>query len=737
MYYLFIQLRVIIDYLNKNKVKINNINYGDVKTYINNHFMTCYDADACLILLNLINHVIDVPIEITMKAANLFKKLSQSDIYRIDMSSDMLIRFLSNTNLKLSYHHIANYLVRHFDDENILNYIESLCNKFNIYQQLTENVQAYYYFHTFMPSGLDVSRVKSHYHQIRKDINSFSKEKITFYYTLFKYNGMQDYCADLLSINNNDNNFILGDFILNSKLTDTTYTNEISKVYQSIKNDKNNASSVHKTLALMKDNNINGAIVSFLENIHNRSKLVKENDNEFKNLLNQTFQIKKDDDDEKEFYFTLEKAKLSERIKNNIEKVMGIINHENKNLLKSNHIFMSYVLNKFTSNDKGSLTDELLLEIESDLMKLSKLSYETIEIPKELTDVSKIIDKLKVMIYLNPEMKSTIITCFPGINKLEYIHNYKIDEHSKKEYYARIEKSRDNQNAVLCNLLRSYVDSIKSESKKIVLDETTIRNAPNELLRGFNNIEEYTKKFKEHHAKLMNKYTKISKVDKRLQSLKYVEEKLELEASDLLSDQNKAKFYRSLLDKIKTIAVETKPTRFNMFRNINTYFYPNSFNKEFEKYIINNSHKYENHFHTHIRKRLLFTLTHNPHKIRGNLRNRSVILSAMKKHNTSITNYIRQNIKPHTNYILENIYNKLNKIDLKLNDNHANTEEIFQKLLNKFNININKSYTQAKNENFESLKVLLDQDIKVLNLNLAVYMIIFGVENNLPYGKII
>ena len=62
-------------------------------------------------------------------------------------------------------------------------------------------------------------------------------------------------------------------------------------------------------------------------------------------------------------------------MKKNIKRVLEIIYHDTKNIIKANEVFMSYARNKFVSNDTGSLTDKLLEEIQKDINKAIGYSH--------------------------------------------------------------------------------------------------------------------------------------------------------------------------------------------------------------------------------------------------------------------------------------------------------------------------------------------------------------------------
>jgi hypothetical protein len=736
-------------------------NIAPIKAFLNHHYVENFNATNCLTvlkflstnklinqeLISLIPEIFNKVVEASFQTREAFKNINNDEIL-------MFIKDYKFTNLPLNQFTISKYLVLYFEDENLLDYVYSLENRKDLLEHLTNNVTAYYHFYNNIPKAFSPGVIKKHYQKQRKNIIN-NETELQFFLTIFKCNKMFDYEADILNNWKTKDtislNFNLADFILNSKLrSGRSYFDELTKLHGKDQSDKNGSKLVQNTLAYLKDGNENFAVTNFLENLGKRINSLKDNDGQLLNLLLQAEGPEQPNPD-KEFKYVLERHKLIEIIKSDLRTLFTNIKYQSKTSFEANEKIAKYISNGFTSNNKGSYVDELLSNIKENLVKLKNIRYEDItdEVVEDSMEV--VSDKLKVLLFLEKRRYKNLffllgkdIQAFNELNKLE------INQQDKEAILKKIKSERSRYSGddlKFLDLLSQFVEYKAEDFKKVVISEHGIRNLDNSILQGYD-LNEYLKKAKEIHSRSRNKYYKV-KSHSILDNIKYLEDNLSINPLQVES-HSKSKNIENLksnLDKYKKlldIINKTSTPRFKLFKYINTEVYPRHFNHKMKDYIFNNK-TYQDKLIKFIMKRLYTQVVYYPQRLKNNrYQFRSIIQAYKNKFSSNLFDYIKFHTKlnPDNDTIMNKIFDKLESFEKDLinkKDEELFIENLFKQMcgVQGVKLDLHQKPVKDRNEQLMNLKGFLGQDQTVLDYKYAVYMILFGIENNLPLGNII
>jgi hypothetical protein len=729
-----------------------------IKAFLNYHYTESFNAVNCLTVLKLLSTNKLINNEILAFIPEVFNKIIEShfetrEIYK-DIEKDEVLTFIKEykfTHIPLDQFAISKYLVLYFDNDKLLDYIFSLPNKKSLLEHLSNNITAYYHFYGNVPKAFNQLDIRKQYQKVR-DIIKDNDTELEFFLTCFKYNKMTEYTADILNIWRSKNlealNFNLTDFVLSSKLkAGNQYHKEVMKVFNNDGQDRNGSKLVLSTLAYLKDGNDTYAVNNFLEAFEKRIRMLRDNDGQLLNLLIHTDGQTRGDP-EREMRFTLARVNLSDKIRKDLRVLFTNIRQQSTNAFQANEKIAHYIMNGFTSNTKGSYTDDLLNNIRSNLNELKNVRYEDFADEVVTDSLENILDKLKVLLFLDKRrFKILFFLLEKEFQVGDELKKIELDYQDRDNILKKIKAEKgkySGDDIKFLDLLIQFVELKAEDVKKVVIDENTMRGLNDSILEGFN-INDLIVRANEYTQRAKDKYYKVSRHDKMLESLKYLESiGIDLLKKDTQNKEEKLALYKSYLEKYKgllKIIGKRKIPQFKLFRGLNTTAFPNHFNNKMKNYIFNHI-SYRNQLVSFVLKRLYSQVLFYPHRLKGDkAKIRSLILGARSRYEAEIVNYIKShlNLKQinHEN-VFSKVLDKIQAIEADLvnkKDEEVFIENLFKQICATQGIQLDPVIKTKTPDHLANLKNLLGQDYVVLDYKCAIYMILFGVENNLALGN--
>ena len=780
--------------------------------YMNFHTKVSFDYNAAIVGLKFIFHhlgksqTVNTSARFNETISETFNKLAEiqfksrkisenDDIlqiireYRSILNSDMEFKAKQNS-LYLNEEALAKILSLTFDNSNNVNELDLLqiildiSNKQeNLLKYLTENVTAYYQLFGFSPKILSGKRLKTKYHELRaklqnKDSNSsiITANQLEFFYNLLKLNSLCDYAGDCLR---NWNEFLgtanskkqssvkvyercLADFILSSDIeADHYYNKNIDKVFKekskSINSTNNVDYLVAKTLAFLKDGNIDFAVEDFLKNIDSNIKNAKDSDKELVNFYNQMFieresVVKKEDaDGDIEFEFSLRKANLLEKLRENVIQLFSYLNEtqlDNKFRTKESFIDLFKVYKGVDEKNKGELflKNKLLARIKKDLNSLGSLTIEGVKsdlheknLQANLSDKEKlenIYAKIKVDLYQDDykyQLLSNILN--RNIIHVSDIFNLELNEKEKKSLLDNIQRSMfsisDKNYSKFAKLVYEFFslkpvsfkrveyiseeDIYKTEGKKVVTPVLTPGRIKteflNEVLKTVPSLEDIIPNYKtllsnnNHNSNGESSLVITPETQSSFRSFVMANSMMNLDNYNKLYNFNKInKNISRICDRVSYYKLITlNHIKDNRQRNIIKALYTresrNSKTSQLASTAVYISHKIHNR---------------NLQKFSAEEKN----LFLLK----TLTEISSNMVSRRDNSYIESIVDEL----LKIKNIQSNISDKA--------IDSNRNKLMTTTGKVEKMKELFNQEYEVFTAKHAVYMILYGIEHNLPFA---
>jgi hypothetical protein len=732
-----------------------------IKAFLNHHYHEDFNASHCLTALRFLSTNKLINNEILAVIPEVFSKIVESgfqtrQVYK-DIVNDELPNFVKDykfTHIPLDQFSLSKYLVLYFDNEGLLDWIFSVTNRKALLEHLTNNITAYYHFYGSLPKAFSSEIVKRQYQKARDHIKDNDTE-LEFFLTLFKYNKINDYSADVLNIWRSKNlealHFNVADFILNSRLkAGGHYHKEIAKVFNNDGQDRNGSKLVQNTLAYLKDGNEAHAISNFLESFEKRVSMLKDNDGQLLNLLLQT-EGQEIYDPDREMKYTLARVKIMDKIKNDLRILFNNIKEQSKNSFQANEKIAKYISNGFTSGTPGSYTDELLSGIKDSLKDLKAIRYEdfTAEIVED--SIEDIENRLKVLVYLDKRRYRMLFTTLGrDIQAFDELKMIEIDFQERDSILKKIRTDRgkhSGEDGKFIDLLKRYVERKAEDVRKVIIDETVMRDLDNSILQGTNDTD-LVSRAKQYAIGMKNKHHR-TRGSNDPNNIEYIEKNLGFDPlkPNASSKEEKLKIYKSSLVKYRKLlndACKKECQELKLFKGLNVTLYPQHFNNRMKQYIFNHI-GYQDRLVNFVLKRLRTQVFYYPQRLRGynKSQQRSIILGGLNKYKSDLANYIKTNLNlPYVpkNNSLNTLYHKLQAIEADLinkKDEEVFIENLFKQMCATQGIVIDTTpkAVKSRQDQLTNLKNILGQDHTVLDYKNAIYMITYGVEHKLPLGK--
>lgn len=807
-------LRAVFDTLSKNEVNTAKLsspvfNFTEsFSDYLNYHGKVKFDYDNSLLGLKYVFYHIKnldkltIDSKMTQTISHIFDKLAQAKFHSRKISeNDDIINIirdytasiskftdfeskLNQTSISiLNEESLAKILSLTFDASNSVNDFDLLqvvldisIRQENFLRYFSENIIAYHQLFGFAPKILSGKALKTKYHELRANIqnknSNVSPSQLEFLMLLFKLNSLPEYAADCLR---NWNDFVgsanakkqsyakiyessLSDFILNSEMeNEHFYHKNIEKVFKERNksvNEQNNVDYlVYKTLAFLKDGNVDFAVEDFFKNLDTNVKNAKESDKELVNFYNQMFlerdstSTKDETDPELEFELTLRKVNLLEKLRENVINLFSYINEnetENKFKIKEEFIEMLKSPSKYSKND-SLIKSRLLYQIRKDLDALNNLNVETIKselhkkkIKEDLLNeedrLENIYAKIKVELY-EDDYKYQLLSNMLNRNIIHVsdINNIELNERDKQSLLDNIHRT-----------ISSINDPNYRKFAQLVQEFFIVKPVSFKRVEFISEDDIYKAEAKQKPATINQIRTDFMK--ELLSNQSALEELIPKYKDILLKGKNKLKNNCSYVIDTKTESSFKSLVIANNFSNnlesFNLTHYFNKLNKNIARIVDRVS------YYKHI------TLN----KIKDN-RQRNIIkalylnnLKISKKSEISSTaNYVsymihtrnldRLNNTNNTTNLLKHL-NEITNITVSRKDN-VYIESIMEELLKYKNIrslsdensnsSIKKKFVTTMGK-VDKMKELLNQEYEIFSAKHAVYMILYGIEHNMPFA---
>lgn len=734
-----------------------------------------------------ISEIFDKLSEIEFKSRKLVENKSLIDLIKdysqiINKIEQLELKMINNPFL-LKEESLAKILSLTFDNSNelkeldILQIILDISQKQeNLLKYLSENVTAYYQLFGFAPKIISGKRLKQKYHELRASLQSkdgkapvLNAPLLEFFLLLFKYNSMPEYSGDcirhwndFLGVANSKKSSnlklyesCLSDFILNSEIeNEHFYHKNIEKVFK----ERNKTVSPHlnvdylvfKTLSYLKDGNIDFAAEDFLKNLDANVKNAKDSDKELVNFYNQMFEEKSDAsskveiDPEVEFEFTLRKVNLIENLRQNVTGLFAnLTENEANNKFRTKENFVQLLKNTeiLDSNQHSDqLKRRLVVNITRDLENLQNLSLESIKLEHKqrkseeeemnIETLENIYAKIKVELYQD-DYKYQLLSNMLNRNIIHVsdINNIELNEKEKQSTLHNLERS-----------LSSITDKNYLKFAKLVIK--FFRLKPAAFRRNEFISEEDIYKTKS----TQEKYVAVQKLKSDFLR--------EIIASKP-SIQEIIPRYESLLKETKQnskssdVVIEAK-TEATLKNFLSAYNFANL--DEIE--VTRKFHKLNRKISKIVDKASFYKLI-TLNKIKDN-RARNIIKAIYNHNNKYSKNTPIASTAVYISDLIEkrNLSKFLNRNDsvpiLKSLNEMSNVaigrkdkvyiESIIEEIFKMKNISSEKQLDFSKNKSVttmakvDKMKELLNQEYEIFTPKHAIYMILYGIENNMPFA---
>jgi hypothetical protein len=583
----------------------------------------------------------------------------------------------------------------------------------------------------------------------------------------------------------------LSDYILSSELhSGNNYHKKIEEIFP--KNVVNRTLQIDQlvltTLAYLKDGNKSFAVENFLEKVSTTMQNIRTNDAELAKLYDTAFGILEAESSETsseknyhervEFEYNLKKVKLVENCKNILTQLFQSLKVESSNKLQCQEKLVNIIKKtKFTKDNEeyGNLVKELNTNFEklsklnleqiADELKLIENSGETqLSLSEKLQDINA---KIKVALY-NDEEKFDVLSTILKID-LKFandLQRVEFDQGEKEKHLKNLKEALKDltfkPHHEFIKLVETYF-SLKpvSYSKVLFLHESSLRAMVDPDLYYPSKVKSYVDSAMKYYRDMRNKYSQNPKILNELKIFDNIGflESIGINIKKVLSNNQKNKLddmvsllnnYKSLLNNLNKKSRSRQMTNIPFNRFARTSFF-SSF-----KTLINLNNPSNDLIQESNRTMQFVNRYHYYHSITLNKvkdhRKRNTIKALYtywsKNHRLPLLNsrINKVSLQKSTNNMMLNVFKSLKKLNSEINpdekhEDNIYIESVFNDLCKKHEIkfeekttdqNIQSSGQVSTAAKVKTMKELLGQEQQIFTLPHAIYMILFGTQNNIP-----